>query len=101
MGNDKLHNRAFSMEKRIERLNQTERPREARKLHASFKERNFSGDEVVAMDGLTKGFEGRTLFSGLSAIVEGGERVAIIGDNGTGKSTLVKLIVGEEEPDAG
>ena len=89
------------MEKRIERLNQTERPREARKLHASFKERNFSGDEVVAMDGLTKGFEGRTLFSGLSAIVEGGERVAIIGDNGTGKSTLVKLIVGEEQPDAG
>ena len=101
MGNDKLHKRAFSMEKRIERLNQTERPREARKLHAAFKERNFSGDEVVAMDGLTKGFEGRTLFSGLSAIVEGGERVAIIGDNGTGKSTLVKLIVGEEQPDAG
>ena len=101
MGNDKLHKRAFSMEKRIERLSQTERPHEARKLHASFKERNFSGDEVVAMDGLTKGFEGRTLFSGLSAIVEGGERVAIIGDNGTGKSTLVKLIVGEEQPDAG
>ena len=101
MGNDKLHKRAFSMEKRIERLNQTERPREARKLHASFKERNFSGDEVVAMDGLTKGFEGRELFTGLSAIVEGGERVAIIGDNGTGKSTLVKLIVGEEQPDAG
>ena len=101
MGNDKLHKRAFSMEKRIERLSQTERPHEARKLHASFKERNFSGDEVVAMDGLSKGFEGRTLFSGLSAIVEGGERVAIIGDNGTGKSTLVKLIVGEEEPDAG
>ena len=101
MGNDKLHKRAFSMEKRIERLSQTERPREARKLHASFKERNFSGDEVVAMDGLTKGFEGRELFSGLSAIVEGGERVAIIGDNGTGKSTLVKLIVGEEQPDAG
>ena len=101
MGNDKLHKRAFSMEKRIERLSQTERPHEARKLQASFKERNFSGDEVVAMDGLTKGFEGRALFSGLSAIVEGGERVAIIGDNGTGKSTLVKLIVGEEEPDAG
>ncbi len=101
MGNDKLHKRAFSMEKRIERLNQTERPREARKLHAAFKERNFAGDEVVAMDGLTKGFEGRTLFADLSAIVAGGERVAIIGDNGTGKSTLIKLIVGEEEPDAG
>ncbi len=101
MGNDKLHKRAFSMEKRIERLNRTEKPREARKLHAAFKERNFEGDEVVAMDGLTKGFEGRTLFSGLSAIVGGGERVAIIGDNGSGKSTLIKLIVGEETPDAG
>ncbi len=101
MGNDALHKRAFSMEKRIERLSQTERPTEARKLRASFKEREFRGDEVLVMEGLTKGFDGRTLFSGLDMTVTGGERIALIGDNGTGKSTLIKLIMGEETPDAG
>lgn len=101
MGNDKLHKRAFSMEKRIEKLSQSEKPKTERKLHAAFKEREFRGDEVLTMDGLTKGFDGRVLFSGLSLEVTGGERIAVIGENGSGKTTLVKLIVGEEEPDAG
>ena len=101
MGNDKLHKRAFSMEKRIERLSQTEKPREARKLHALFRESAFRADEVLVADGLAKSFGGRVLFSGVEFKVTGGERIAVIGDNGTGKSTLVKLIVGEEEPDSG
>ena len=101
MGNDKLHKRAFSMEKRIEKLNQTERPKMEKRLHAAFKEREFRGDEVLTADGLTKGFEGKELFSGLALEVTGGERIAVIGENGSGKTTLVKLIVGEEEPDAG
>ena len=101
MGNDKLHKRAFSMEKRIERLNQTEKPREAKKLSASFKESEFRADEVLVADRLAKGYSGRELFSGVDFTVAGGERIAIIGDNGTGKSTLVKLIVGETEPDSG
>jgi ATPase subunit of ABC transporter with duplicated ATPase domains len=98
MGNDALHKRAFSMEKRIGKLSQTARPTEAKKLRASFREREFRGDEVLAMDGLTKAFGGRTLFSGLDMTVAGGERIALIGDNGTGKSTLIKLIMGEEQP---
>ena len=101
MGNDKLHKRAFSMEKRIERLSQTEKPREARKLHALFRESAFRADEVLVAENLSKGFGGRVLFSGVEFKVTGGERIAVIGDNGTGKSTLVKLIVGEEEPDSG
>ena len=101
MGNDKLHKRAFSMEKRIERLSQTEKPKEARKLTASFKESEFRADEAIVAEGLGKGFAGRVLFSGVNFKVTGGEHIAVIGDNGTGKSTLVKLIVGEEEPDSG
>ena len=101
MGNDKLHKRAFSMEKRIERLSQTEKPREAKRLSAGFKESEFRADEVLVADNLGKGFSGRTLFSGVEFKVTGGERIAVIGDNGTGKSTLVKLIVGEEQPDTG
>lgn len=101
MGNDKLHKRAFSMEKRIEKLSQSERPTEQKKLSVKFRQREFSGDEVLVIDELAKGFGGRMLFSGLSMTVTGGERIALIGDNGTGKSTLVKLIMGEENPDAG
>ena len=101
MGNDKLHKRAFSMEKRIEKLSRTERPTEQKKLKAKFKEREFYGDEVLVMDSIAKGYGRRTLFSDLDLLVTGGERIALIGDNGTGKSTLVKLIMNEEKPDAG
>ena len=101
MGNDKLHKRAFSMEKRIEKLSLSEKPQEQKKLNVKFKQREFNGDEVLVMEDLSKGFGDRQLFSGLALTVTGGERIALIGDNGTGKSTLVKLIMGEETPDSG
>lgn len=101
MGNDKLHKRAFSMEKRIEKLSHSEKPTEARKLNVKFKQREFTGDEVLVTDGLKKSYGERTLFSDLCLEVTGGERIALIGDNGTGKSTLVKLIMQQEIPDSG
>ena len=101
MGNDKLHKRAFSMEKRIEKLTHTEKPTEQKKLSVKFRQREFEGDEVLVMEGLSKSFGEKKLFSGLDLTVTGGERIALIGDNGTGKSTLVKLIMGDETPDAG
>ncbi len=101
MGADKLHKRAFSMEKRMERLRQTDRPKVEKAMKMKFAQREFSGDEVLVIDGATKSYGGRTLFSDLELIIEGGERIALIGDNGTGKSTLIKLIMGEEVPDSG
>lgn len=101
MGNDKLHKRAFSMEKRIEKLSHTEKPTEQKKLSVKFRQREFEGNEVLVMEGLSKSFGEKKLFSGLDLTVTGGERIALIGDNGTGKSTLVKLIMGDETPDAG
>lgn len=101
MGNDKLHKRAFSMEKRIEKLSHTEKPTEQKKLSVKFRQREFEGDEVLVMEGLSKSFGEKKLFSGLDLTVTSGERIALIGDNGTGKSTLVKLIMGDETPDAG
>ncbi len=101
MGADKLHKRAFSMEKRIEKLQQSEKPVEQRKMNVKFKQREFEGDEVLVIDGVSKSFGQRTLFHDLCLTVAGGERIALIGDNGAGKSTLVKLILGEETPDAG
>ncbi|SBW04335.1 ABC transporter, ATP-binding protein [uncultured Eubacteriales bacterium] len=101
MGADKLHKRAFSMEKRIERLHKTDRPTKERQLDIRFGERDFRGDEVMVVKGLGKSFEERTLFFDVNLLVEGGERIALLGDNGTGKSTLIKIIMGEEEPTAG
>jgi len=101
MGADKLHKRAFSMEKRIEKLQQSEKPVEQRRLTAKFRQRDFEGDEVLVIEDVSKSYGGRTLFSGLDLLVTGGERIALIGDNGTGKSTLLKLILGEEAPDTG
>ncbi len=100
-GMDKTYKRAKSMEKRIARLQKTDKPKTERKLKVKFSEREFFGDEVLSIEGITKSFGGRTLFSDLELLVTGGERIGIIGDNGTGKSTLVKLIMGEEQPDRG
>ena len=101
MGNDKLHKRAFSMEKRMERLRKTDKPRKDRKLSVRFGEREFHGDEVLVIRDLKKSFGDRVLFDHVDLEVVGGERIALLGDNGAGKSTLLKLILGEESPDSG
>ena len=101
MGADKLHKRAFAMEKRIEKLQTSEKPKTQRKLSVKFKEREFNGDEVLVIEGLKKSYGEKTLFSDLSLTVTGGERIALIGDNGTGKTSLLKLIMDEETPEEG
>ena len=100
-GMDKTFKRVKSMEKRIERMRVTDRPRKERRMEARFGEREFRGDEVLSIKGLKKSFGDRTLFSDVNLEVEGGERIALLGDNGTGKSTLIKLIMGEEGADEG
>ena len=100
-GMDKTFKRAQSMEKRIERMRVTDRPRKERKMEVRFGEREFRGDEVMTVKNLQKSFGDRTLFSDVNLEVAGGERIALLGDNGTGKSTLLKIIMGEEEPDSG
>ena len=100
-GNDKIFKRAQSMEKRIERMRTTDRPTRERKMEVRFGEREFRGDEVLNIKGLSKSFGQRALFSGVDLEVVGGERIALLGDNGTGKSTLIKILMGEEGPDEG
>ena len=101
MGNDKLHKRAFSIEKRMERIRTTDKPTKERRLDIKFGESEFRGDEVLTITELKKSFDGRTLFDHVNLEVIGGERIALLGDNGTGKSTLLKILLGEEEPDSG
>ena len=96
-----LHKRAFSIEKRIERMRTTDKPTKDKALTAQFVSREFYGDEVFACKGVAKSFGDRTLFHDVDLQVTGGERIALIGDNGMGKTTLLRMLLDEEYPDAG
>ena len=100
-GMDKTYRRAISMERRIERMRTTSKPTKARKMDARFNTAEFHGDEVLSMRNLAKSFGDKHLFDGITLKIEGSERIALIGDNGTGKSTLIKMIMGELYPDDG
>ena len=97
INNRTLYRRAMSIQHRMERIKKTEKPKVERTMKASFAEKDFSGDVVFTMKNVEKSFGERTLFSDVSLRVEGGERIAILGDNGTGKSTFLKCLLGEED----
>ena len=101
MGNDALHKRAFSMEKRIERMRTTAKPTKARRLEARFQSREFKGDEVMQIKGVSKAFGEKKLFEDVYLRCEGGERIALLGENGTGKTTLLNMLTGYDRPDSG
>ncbi len=101
MGADKLHKRAFSIEKRIEKMRVAERPKAEAKMRSRFGEREFRGDEVLVAKGLSKAFGDKRIIENTDLLIEPRETVALIGDNGTGKSTLIKMIIGEEPQDSG
>lgn len=96
-----LHKRAFSIEKRMEKMKTTDRPTRERRMEVRFGEKEFRGDEVLTIKNLEKAFGERTLFSDVNLEVRGGERIALLGNNGTGKSTLIKILTGEEVADKG
>lgn len=101
MGADKLHKRAFSIEKRIDKLRTTDRPKKETKMRSRFGETEFRGDEVLVAKGLTKAFGDKKILGETELLIEPHEAIALIGDNGTGKSTLIKMIVGQEPEDTG
>ena len=97
INNRTLYRRAMSIQHRMERIQKTERPKTERTMKASFGEKDFSGDVVFKMKNVSKAFGDRVLFSDVNLVVEGGERIALLGDNGTGKSTFIKCLLGEED----
>ena len=97
INNRTLYRRAMSIQHRMERIKKTEKPKKERTMKASFGEKDFSGDIVFKMKGVSKAFGPRTLFSDVNLTVEGGERIALLGNNGTGKSTFIKCLLGEED----
>ena len=96
INNRTLYRRAMSIQHRMERIKKTEKPKTEKTMKASFGEKDFAGDLVFETKGLRKGFGDRVLFDNVELRVGGGERIAILGDNGTGKTTFLKCLLGEE-----
>ncbi len=92
---------AESREKRLEKVERLEKPQDESAIRFRFDTRRRTGEDVLMVDGLRKGFDGRTLFDQVKLHLRAGDRVALIGDNGVGKSTLLKCLIGEEKPDSG
>ena len=101
INNRTLYRRAMSIQHRIDRIEQTDRPTQEKQLRVHFEERDFHGDQVFSIRNLSKSFGDRTLFSDVELEVQGGERIALLGDNGTGKSTFLKILLEEESPTTG
>ena len=105
-GTEKLAKRARSREKMLDAMERVDRPEaEGGKMKISFHQNYRSGSDVLKAVDLGAGFgygrERRELFEGVSLDVKRGERVCIVGDNGTGKTTLLRVLVGELTPTAG
>ena len=99
---EKSIKRAESREKMLEKTERLEKPAELNdSMHFTLEPNVVSGNDVLTIRGLSKGYTGHPLFHDVDLDIHRGERVAVIGNNGTGKTTLLKIINGLVEPDAG
>jgi ATPase subunit of ABC transporter with duplicated ATPase domains len=87
--------------KALDKIEKLELPRNRRVVKFDFRQPPRSGEQVVAIEGVTKAFGRHVVYDGLSLNVRRGERWCVMGKNGAGKSTLLKMVAGALDPDAG
>ena len=95
------HIKAKSREKRLNMIERVDKPVEEHNVYFSFHAGRGTGNDVLMCEGLSKRFGPRTLFQGLNLHVRAGDRIALLGANGVGKSTLLKILTGREQADSG
>ena len=99
---EKSIKRAESREKMLDKIEVVDKPVELNaKMNIKLEPSVVSGNNVLTVTDLTKSFDGNTLFNNINFEIKRGERVALIGNNGTGKTTILKLINGIIQPDSG
>lgn len=99
---EKSIKRAESREKMLDKIEVVDKPVELNaKMNIKLEPSVVSGNDVLTVTDLTKSFDGNTLFNNINFEIKRGERVALIGNNGTGKTTILKLINGIIQPDSG
>ena len=100
--NAAMHRRARNMERALERMEKVRKPLiDPKKMNLSFEAAPRSGKEVVMMEQVNKSFGDKALLHDSDFNVRWKERVAIVGRNGTGKSTILKLLRGQLDADSG
>ena len=99
---EKSIKRAESRVKMLDKIQKIEKPIEIdNQMRISLEPRFISGNDVLTVEGLSKSFPGQTLFTDINFEIKRGERVALIGNNGTGKTTILKILNGIVDADAG
>lgn len=99
---EKSIKRAESREKMLDKIDRLEKPvEENTDIHLHLEPRIISGNDVMSVEHLAKAYPNQPLFSDISFAIKRGERVALIGDNGTGKTTILKIINDMVEADGG
>ncbi|RHR32616.1 ABC transporter ATP-binding protein [Clostridium sp. AF19-22AC] len=99
---EKSIKRAESREKMLNKMTLVEKPQEpAKEIHFSLEPSCISGNDVLSVEELSKSFDHQILFQNISFDIKRGEHVAVIGDNGTGKTTLLKILNQVVSPDTG
>ena len=99
---EKSIKRAESREKMLNKMTVVEKPlSDVQEIHFSLEPSCVSGNDVLSVDELSKQYDGQTLFSSASFEIKRGEHVAVIGGNGTGKTTLLKILNGLADADSG
>ena len=99
--NEALHKRAAAIEKRIEKMDKVDKPKRARRIAKEFGDSVHAAKVMVSFDAVSKQYGDNILMDGVDLDIRRGDRIALIGANGCGKTTLLKIILGEEAHDSG
>ncbi|MEE6450722.1 ABC-F family ATP-binding cassette domain-containing protein [Gottfriedia acidiceleris] len=100
--NNKFFKRASSIQKKLDKLSRIEKPVfEKENMKLDLKGSKRSGNETIKAIGLSKSYEDKVLFKDTNLLINYGERVGLVGSNGSGKTTFLKMLLGEEKSDNG